>query len=299
MEIHNYSFKKLIRGVTYAAICVAGMAISNVASAQMSGNYTIDKGSAASATNFKSFDAAVDALRGITRSDGGPSLGGGVNGAVTINVVANSGPYTEKITIPSISGASASNTITFNGNGETIQASGTSGARHVIWLNGADRITLQDLHIKSTNSTYGWGVRLSSNADYNVIEDCDVDITSVTASSYSANLYNSGGIIMSNSSAYTYGGSTRGYNGKYNVFQNNYIHGRTSGYGMAVGICVSGPSTTGYLQYNEVLNNEVHAFRYYGIYHYYSSGEIFDGNEIHRTGMSQFSAYYFYGIYNS
>ena len=138
MEINIYSIKKLVRGVTYAALCVAGMAISNLATAQMSGNFTIDKNSAASASNFQSYTSAIQALRGVTRSDGGPALGGGVNGAVTITVTQGSGPYQEQLDIPSISGSSATNTVTFEGNGERLQFSAGSTNTAVIKLNGCD-----------------------------------------------------------------------------------------------------------------------------------------------------------------
>ena len=72
----------------------------------IAGTYTINKNAAASSTNFQSITSAINAM------------GCGITGAVVFNVVAASGPYNEKLTIPAISGASATNTITFNGNGK-------------------------------------------------------------------------------------------------------------------------------------------------------------------------------------
>src|SRR5437762_3550525 len=68
-------------------------------SAQLSGNYTINP-SGSGSTNFKSFSNAVDTLKKY-----------GVSGPVTYLVA--DGTYTEKISIPAITGASATNRITF------------------------------------------------------------------------------------------------------------------------------------------------------------------------------------------
>ena len=57
----------------------------------MNGVYTINQLQPASATNFISFNALATAL-----------TASGVAGPVTVNVVANSGPYNEQVTFPSI-----------------------------------------------------------------------------------------------------------------------------------------------------------------------------------------------------
>lgn len=62
----------------------------------------------------------------------------GITGPVVFNVVAASGPYNQQVTIPVISGASAVNTITFNGNGNTLTFAGTAGNPNTFALNGAD-----------------------------------------------------------------------------------------------------------------------------------------------------------------
>ncbi len=70
---------------------------------QLSGTFTI--GATGTYPNFTAAAAALVC---------------GVNGPVVFNVLPGSGPYNEQITIPQITGTSAVNTITFNGNGETI-----------------------------------------------------------------------------------------------------------------------------------------------------------------------------------
>ncbi len=93
--------------------------------AQVSGTLTIDANSPASATNFQNFNSLIAYLTSAnTRSDAGPSNSApfGVSGPLVVDVVANSGPYTEQVVFPNITGASATNSITINGNGNTIDS---------------------------------------------------------------------------------------------------------------------------------------------------------------------------------
>src|SRR5690606_20937675 len=108
----------------------------------LAGTYTIDKTAPVSATNFQNFASAITAMSSC-----------GVSGPVTFNVAANSGPYNEQLEIPAITGASATNTITFNGNNDTIQANSVTGARHVIKLNGAKFVTITNFTLITTPAT--------------------------------------------------------------------------------------------------------------------------------------------------
>ena len=80
-----------------------------VACTPLAGNYTINKNAAASATNFTSFNTLAQLLNSC-----------GISGPVTFTVAANSGPYTESLNLINVTGASATNTITFEGNGNTL-----------------------------------------------------------------------------------------------------------------------------------------------------------------------------------
>lgn len=143
-------------------------------SAALSGGYTIGAGPA-TATNYLTFTAAVSDLSTGVRPDGGPVNGPGVSGAVVFTVAA--GTYNERITIPAITGASAVNTITFDGVDPLTRVitfnSTTSGDRTIL-LNGADYIRLTNLGIENTGVTYGFGVQLLSSADNNIISGCRV-----------------------------------------------------------------------------------------------------------------------------
>lgn len=105
--------KKTLQLFTLACLSLAFMPVKAI---QLSGAYTIDSAATASATEFRDFTSAVIYMTSTgVRPDGGPSNSGtvGVSGPVVFNVLA--GTYIEQVNIPAIAGASATNTITFNG----------------------------------------------------------------------------------------------------------------------------------------------------------------------------------------
>jgi parallel beta-helix repeat protein len=111
------------------------------AKAQLSGTYTIG----GTSPSYASFAAAVSAL---TTS--------GVSGPVVFNVRA--GTYTEQINIPSITGSSGSNTITFkseNGTASSVilqfAATGLS-TNYVIGLTGTSYIRILNMTLSSTGA---------------------------------------------------------------------------------------------------------------------------------------------------
>ena len=112
--------------------------------AQLSGTYTIDAAGTGT-NNYTSFGAAVTAL---TTS--------GVSGAVTFNVA--SGTYTEQVNLGAVTGASSTNTITFQGS--TTAASiltytpvGFSDG-WTVKMTGTDYVTFDNLTITSGGSSY-------------------------------------------------------------------------------------------------------------------------------------------------
>ena len=127
----NWLFK-LKTAFVFGSLLFAGSAM-----AQLSGTYTINSASSTSGTNYSSFGAFASAINSS-----------GVSGPVTVNVVKGSGPYVEKVTFTA-SGTS-SNTITINGNGETIRNTGT-----IIYMNGADYFTFDNLDIVNTGTGTG------------------------------------------------------------------------------------------------------------------------------------------------
>ena len=179
---------------------------STVAFAQLSGTYTINSGGGA---NYTSLSAAVTDLN--TQ---------GVSGPVVFNVTSVATTYVGQMIINNVTGASSTNTVTFNGNGNTVQfASTNSQQRAVIKLNGASWITINDFIINAApgGQFYGYGVQLlGENADNNVISNNTVNTSkTISSSSY-------GGIsITSCATSQTCTNNT----GDFNLIINNLIIG--------------------------------------------------------------------------
>ncbi|MFL5743549.1 MAG: hypothetical protein ACJ751_02710, partial [Niastella sp.] len=233
--------------------------------------YTIDRTApAGTPRTFASFNDAYNFIKN------------GIDSAVVFNVAPNTGPYNEQLIMAPVPGASALNTISFNGNGNTIQFSSNNNTeRAVIKLRGADFVTFDSLVIDATGSgPYGFGVQLLSNADSNTISRCIIKANDASASSY----YN--GIVIN---AFDDGSITPGNtlcDG--NLFNRNTVTGGFSGV-----VLVGG--TGSFVSGNKFTNNVIKNFFSYGMYIMLTSGTFIEGNDIsrpNRTGSSNF-----YGIY--
>ncbi len=248
--------------------------------AQLSGTYSIDGSSAASATNYVTVGDAISDMVSGTRADGGPINGPGVSAAVTIRLESGSGPYSEQLIIPAISGASATNTIRITGGPgrEMITYSATTTTdRQVVKLSGARHIILDSLTFVNTGATYGYGVHITNGADSNVVSNCSV-ITNNTATT-------------SNFAGITISGATVAANGDFgddNLIMNNNVNG---GY---YGITMRGTGTTVFNRRNAVIGNIVQNFYYYGVYCYYQDSTIIRGNTISARVAATAAGY---GIY--
>jgi hypothetical protein len=122
---------------------------------QLNGPYTIG----GTGANFATF---AEALVGLTQC--------GINGAVTFNVAA--GNYPEQLTIPEISGASATNTITFKAatNDSTsvvLNYTSTAAANWIVKLNGADYVTFKNIKFAPADSANSKAIILTNGATNN------------------------------------------------------------------------------------------------------------------------------------
>ena len=157
---------------------------SSGAFAALSGTYTIDGKSAASSTNYKTFESLASDLLSGTRADGGTVNGPAVSGKVTVNVVSGSGPYTEQVSFGAISGVSSTNTITINGNAEVLQFTATSSATsYTLQLNGTDYMTIDNLTIVALSSSIGRCVHLMNQANYNTVSNCRLQMPNFSSTS--------------------------------------------------------------------------------------------------------------------
>ncbi|WP_164974229.1 right-handed parallel beta-helix repeat-containing protein [Filimonas effusa] len=247
--------------------------------------YTINKTQPASATNFTSFAAAYGALEC------------GIAGPIVFDVASGSGPYEERIIFGKVKGASATNTITFRGNGNIIKPTGaTSGQRAVIKLQDATHFIFDNFVIDATGSTtYGYGVHLL-NADSNTVKNST--ILSSTTSSSSTNF---AGIVISNSHEDPIDEYTNQYYSDGNVFENNTIRG---GY---YGITLAGhqrydANYDEFIHNNKVLGNKIEDFYQTGIYIVGTGETIIERNEISRparTSVGGFNGLHFSGTNGS
>jgi hypothetical protein len=228
---------------------------------QLSGNYTIGGAGA----NYSTFNAAVADLSS-----------NGVSGPVTFTV--SPGTYTERVVIPSISGASATNRIVFDGADKTqvtLAFTGTSTTnRAVIVFNGSEYVTFKNIHIENYGANANaMGVFITQDAQHNQVVDCDIIIPTLTTG------YTSICILLSNSeSSY----SSSGTNGSYNTIKNCEISG---GY---YSIAMRGQSNSSPNCWNnQFIKNNISNYYYYGVYSYYMGGTRYEGNYLdHAIGST-------------
>ncbi|MDX5512010.1 MAG: right-handed parallel beta-helix repeat-containing protein [Hymenobacteraceae bacterium] len=242
-------------------------AVQNLCAAY-TGNFTINAAQPTAGTNFNSFTAAFAALQGC-----------GVSGPVTLTVVPNSGPYNEQLVLNSIPGANAANRVTVKGSNDTLMFKSTSANRYVIQMNGASYVTLDSLNIIASDSTYGWGIHLLNNANYNTISNSRIEIVSTSGTAT-----NNAAIVASNSGSSFTGAS----NANYLTLENNTIIGGEAAiriYGSTGGIESVG---------HRIINNRILDMYRYGVYLNDVDSVLVSGNEIARPTRTSLGA--FYGI---
>jgi hypothetical protein len=214
----------------------------------LSGSYTIG-----SSGNYSSFTSATTALNTY-----------GVCGAVTFNV--KDGTYTEQISINQITGASATNTITFQSqSGDssksilTYPSSSSSGSNYALQLNGADYITIKKLTIQRTGSAYySIPVNYFNGANNNnFLNNRILGIKNSTNSTNDQACINSATDVDTG-----------------NSFTNNLIRGGSHGfylYGYNGGTYETG---------TKITSNIIDSFYYWGITAYYENNLSATGNKI-------------------
>ncbi|HTN47439.1 MAG TPA: GEVED domain-containing protein [Flavipsychrobacter sp.] len=264
-------------GVHYLRCVVSCGAFSAVSTSAMitmmpfpGGTYTIDNTMPTGGSNFNSFTDAVAAISCGTTS------------AVTFNVAPFGSPYNEQITLPATIGATASNPIVINGNGNTLTFNGTSSNMHTLGLNGADYITVNNLIIEGTNGTNALVCHLWNGADHNTFNNCTFSApangTSLTQVPFSISGSATSGTAVGVSGSYNMVSGCTIFSGYYNA----YVVGNT-GTGTNIG--------------NKIINSTSADFYLYGIYFRYQDSALISNNTVHRPTRTSLST--FYGIYLS
>lgn len=148
-----------------AVTCSGNTAYSDevqiITPALVNGTFTINSIFPTGSGNFATFEDAIDYIKC------------GINGPVVFNVAQSSGPYiiTNPINIPNIYGTSTTNSITINGNGETITYNSSDANKpSALILNGVDHLTIDSLNIDVSAGAYGFGITFRNMSDSNIIK---------------------------------------------------------------------------------------------------------------------------------
>ena len=167
MNYSTTSFtNRLFNGIAKSVfVSMLLMAFTFSSHAQLAGSYTIGSGG-----DYTTWNEAVDSLVSL-----------GVSGPVIMNVF--DGNYTEQLTIPAITGASATNTITFQSN--SLDSSlvnllflGNTTDEWVIRLNGASYINFKHLSITNTGTVDAQCFYFLGGASNDTISNCILTGTS-------------------------------------------------------------------------------------------------------------------------
>ncbi len=248
---------KLPNGVAdqYAANDTATITIN--ACNSLSGNYTINKTIGASATNFTSFAAVAQLLADC-----------GVSGPVTFTVAPGSGPYIEMVTFTSIPSVNATNTVTFNGSGNSISEIPVNATDAVLKLNGAQFMRFNNLRVVNQATNASAALQLLNNASNNIFTGCTIDHSLISTAT-------AAGINIASGS-------------NHNAFRNNNING---GYYGAFFNGVTASALTGNQFTGNVLKDQYNS----GFYTGYSTNTLIENNDIsrpNRVGVATFYGFF-------
>ncbi|MFN5543886.1 MAG: beta strand repeat-containing protein, partial [Bacteroidota bacterium] len=240
----------------------------------LNGNYTINP-SGSGATNFTTFRAATNAL-GFA----------GVAGPVVFTV--SPATYNEQVNIGIVSGASVTNTVTFNGTNVATciidTAANTTTNYHTVRLTNASFVTLRNLTIRSSGASFGVGLQISGNSNFSRIKNCVIEISGAAASSTSSNFI---AVLMSNatnvSSPGVSGQQITGFELDSNIINNGYY-----------GIYTYGNTGTPYANDNRIRFNQILNAFYYGVYTAYYEALNFSNNTVNMRTPGTVNAYGFY-----
>ena len=233
--------------------CVSGLA----------GNYTIDPASPTAGTNFNSFNDFFVKLFGC-----------GLDAATTVDVVAGSGPYIINADVPAIPGSSSTNTLTINGNGNTINHGGGS---YFLALNGVSYLTINDFNfVNETPSTSKYGIMMRGGCSNITIKNNTINIGTGYTSSLSAC------IIATNS---TTSSTSVGDNVNDITIDSNLLIGGETG------IRINGSSETVRGMGVTITNNTIEDFYKYSTYVRYMNYVVFDNNDVSRPSRTSLTVF--------
>ncbi|NNC94966.1 MAG: hypothetical protein HKN92_05340, partial [Chitinophagales bacterium] len=253
----------------------------------LSGTFTINDLAPTGGTNFNSFNDAAAILQLC-----------GVGGALTLDVL--NGPYNEQVEFGTIPGASATNTITINGNNNIITFGpadngsnfSVGGNQHIIRLVGTDHFTINNLQIIfdaiDTLAQEVWCVQIvgtSANpADSIAITNCTI-IADTAATQITTDDQSNGIVFTGSFTSHFTDGFGNGF-----LVDNNTIVG---GY---YGIDRHGPFGKG-SGGTVITNNEIYNFGWYGMDLEDLDAPVVSGNTVRDLLQGSSTSTFRYGIY--
>lgn len=138
---------------------------SHFASAQLSGNYTVDS----SGTGSSNYLSVIDAVKDLYKS--------GVNGSVVFSIAKNQYNGQVKFTGP-ITGASSTNTVLFKSSSGIKEDVLLTTSRDTIILNmqRVAHVSFQDLSIEAVDTIPTRAVFLTKSSEYNRFKNCNISL---------------------------------------------------------------------------------------------------------------------------
>ena len=217
--------------------------------------------------DFTTIEGAVNAMEAS-----------GVCAPVTVHV--REGIYNEQVWIDNIPGTNATNTVTIMPDPantmpvEITYGNATSAKATVVRFSGTSYVTLKDIKISNTSSTYKRAIAFVNNNDHITIDGVDMYNVPTSTSTNQVMVWNQSG-----TSSLT----------EYCTIKNCTLDGGS------YGLYWYGGSTTVMEAGNQFLNNTIKNYYYYGIRWQYQTNSVIDGNDI----TPKASGYtYNYGLYS-
>lgn len=237
-------------------VCLLGCLIGtgNLRATQLSGLYSIDSAGTASVTVFKDVVSAVVYMTSTnSRPDGGPSNSGtlGVSGPVIFQI--EQGTYVGQVDIPVITGASATNTITFDGgagNATTriISYTASSGTdAHTVRFNACSWVNFRNVTILAQGTSNGLAVHFYNANTNNSVRQCRIIASSTSSTTVKAINCTASNVVSTGSSC---SGSAAAMTNIY--IDSNYIYGGNIGIFMSSSTSSNGGPHNFYIRFNRI-----------------------------------------------
>lgn len=169
-----------------------------------------------------------------------------------VEFVIAPGTYADSLRLGDVPGASALNTVTFNGGSRDLVniTNGPGGQEAIVYLEGADYTTIKNITFDHSGTTDAWGVLFQDSASFNMIDSCRFNMGQGTDIS---------AILASNSTTDDF---VEGNNANYCTISNNEFNGGD----YAIHLEGRGTDYEEFMNGMQILNNNFDGYNLYGIY---------------------------------